>query len=125
MKKFPIPFVVAALLILGGFIAFVVWGVPYFFRPFSFVTSGDGFGSQTVRAQVTEILEQGQVDLDGTLQNYQVMRVRLLEGAYQGVLMEVDYGKRQLRPDSILFATGEEIYVTIDKRPWRWLSACW
>jgi uncharacterized membrane protein len=117
MKKLPLPFIVAALAILAGFSAFLIWGIPYFFRPFSFVSGADGYGSQVARALVTEIIEQGQVEMGGASQNYQVMRVKLLEGNYKDVLLEVDYGKRQLRPDATLFSTGDEIYVTIDKRP--------
>jgi len=116
MKKLPLPFAIAALVILASFGAFLFWGVPYFFRPFTFTTNGNGFGSQTVRARVVEILEQGQVEMDGAFQNYQLLRVELLEGDYQGILMEVDFGKRQLRPDASLLAADDEIFVTLDKR---------
>jgi len=44
MKKLPLPFIVAALAILAGFSAFIIWGIPYFFRPFSFVSGAEGYG---------------------------------------------------------------------------------
>ena len=46
------------------------------------------FGSETVRARVTEIIEEGEIDLGGTVQRYQVARVELLEGEYRGLVIE-------------------------------------
>jgi hypothetical protein len=37
-------------------------------------------GSETAKARVTEIIEDDEIDLGGTLQRYQVARVELLEG---------------------------------------------
>ena len=54
------------------------------------------FGSETVRAQVQAIIEDGDIDLGGVIQRYQIVRVELLEGDYQGIAMEMDYGKRQV-----------------------------
>ncbi len=42
------------------------------------------FGAGTVRARVTQIIEDGDIDLGGTVQRYQIARVELLEGEYQG-----------------------------------------
>lgn len=117
MKKIPLPFLVAAICLVVGFGAFLLWGVPYFFSPIALTTSVDGFGSQTTRARVTEILETGEIEMDGILQPYQIARVEILEGQYQGILMEIDYGKRQMRPDSAPLVSGDEIYITLDKRP--------
>jgi hypothetical protein len=33
------------------------------------------------------------------LQSYQVFRVEVLEGPYKGLITEIDYGKRQVRPE--------------------------
>jgi uncharacterized membrane protein len=117
MKKIPFPLVVASLILVAAFAAFLIWGVPYFFRPISFTQTSDGFGSQVAQGQVEAIIESGQVEIDGLSQPYQVMQVRILEGAYQGVLMQVDYGKRQQRQGVALFVVGDRIYVNIDKRP--------
>ncbi len=116
MKKIPLPFSLAASLLVVVFGAFIFWGVPYFFRPIQLTTTIDGYGSQTTRARVAEILETGQIEMEGAPQNYQVARVEILEGQYQGVLMEIDYGKRQLRPDWAPLVPGDEIYVTLEKR---------
>ena len=47
------------------------------------------FGSETRRAEVKQIIEEGEVDLGGTVQRYQIARVELLEGEYQGIVMEM------------------------------------
>ena len=81
---------------------------------------GDGFatfGSDTVRAQVIQVIEEGEIDLGGTMQKYQVARINILEGAYEGIMMEIDYGRRQIRSDDYLLKPGDKIIVTISKTP--------
>jgi uncharacterized membrane protein len=75
------------------------------------------FGSETERARVTEIIEEGEIDLGGTLQRYQVARVELLEGEYQGIVMEMDYGRRQVLSSAVYLEPGDPILVTIGSRP--------
>jgi len=75
------------------------------------------FGSETVRAEVIEITEQGQLDLGGHLQTYQIARVEILEGEFAGVPMEIDYGKRQVRSDDYLLAPGDKIIVAVSATP--------
>jgi uncharacterized membrane protein len=75
------------------------------------------FGADTVRAEVVEIIETGEVDLGGVQQTYQIARVKILEGEYAGIPMEIDYGKRQIRSDDYLLAVGCEIMVSISKTP--------
>lgn len=63
---------------------------------------GEGFstfGSGTVEAEVTQIIEEGEIEMGGHMQNYQVAQVNILEGSYAGIMMEIDYGKRQIRSD--------------------------
>ncbi|MBI3162054.1 MAG: YibE/F family protein [Chloroflexi bacterium] len=81
---------------------------------------GDGFstfGADTVRAQVTQIIEEGEVDLGGHLQTYQIARVKILEGEYAGIPMEIDYGKRQIRSDEYDLVVGDKVLVSISKTP--------
>jgi uncharacterized membrane protein len=122
-EKLPRSFIFLVIFILALAAAFAVWGVPYFFQP----PQADGisatYGTGTLRARVTEIIEEGQIDLGEISQNYQVMRVELLEGEYAGILMEVDFGKRQVRPYFIPFVPGDEIFITLGKRPDGVLSA--
>lgn len=81
---------------------------------------GDGFstfGADTVRAEVLLIIEEGEVDLGGTPQTYQIARVNILEGEYAGIPMEIDYGRRQVRSDDYLMSPGDEVMVSISKTP--------
>jgi len=81
---------------------------------------GDGFdtfGTDTVRAEVTDILEEGEIELGGNLQTYQIVRATILEGKYEGIPMEIDYGKRQIRSDEYLMKPGNKIMVSISKTP--------
>jgi len=52
-----------------------------------------------------------------------VLDVELLEGDYKGLLMEVDYGKRQLRNDTNRLVPDDEIFVMIGQDPTGMLSA--
>src|SRR5574339_848420 len=75
------------------------------------------FGSETVRARVTQIIEDGEIDLGGTVQRYQVARVELLEGEYRGILMEMDYGRRQVLSSTVYLQPGDNVLVTVGTRP--------
>jgi uncharacterized membrane protein len=75
------------------------------------------FGSGTVRARVTAIIEEGEIDLGRTTQRYQVARVELLEGEYRGIVMEMDYGKRGVLSNAVYLRPGDRILVTIGARP--------
>ena len=97
--------VIAALLFL-----------PYFSQVKLPDVQASPFGSETVRAQVTEIIEEGQIDLGGTVQRYQIARVEILEGEYKGILMEIDYGKRQVLSGNVYLNPGDDILVTLGSR---------
>ena len=98
--------VIAALLFL-----------PYFSQVELPDVQMSAFGSETVRAQVAEIVEEGQIDLGGTVQRYQIARVEILEGDYAGILMEIDYGKRQVLSGNVYLQPGDKILVTLGVRP--------
>ncbi len=81
---------------------------------------GDGFstfGADTLRAEIVQIIEEGQIDLGGNLQTYQIARVNILEGEYAGIPMEIDYGRRQIRSDDYLLEVGDRVMVSISKTP--------
>jgi uncharacterized membrane protein len=81
---------------------------------------GDGFstiGSDTVRAEVTQIIEEGEISMGEHTQKYQVARVNLLEGKYKDIEMEIDYGRRQVRSDEYDLAVGDKVMVSISKTP--------
>ncbi len=103
------------ILIVAAIAVFFAW--PYFNNV---TIPGDGFstfGADTVRAQVTQIIEEGQIDMGGYTQTYQIVRVNILEGDYAGIIMEIDYGKRQVRSDDYMLAVGDKVVVSISKTP--------
>jgi uncharacterized membrane protein len=75
------------------------------------------FGAGTVRARVTEIIEDGEIDLGGAVQRYQIARVELLEGEYRGIVMEMDYGRHQVLSSAVYLQAGDSILVTVGSRP--------
>jgi len=94
---------------------FFLW--PYFAGADLPDVSMTGFGSETVRARVTEIIEEGEINLGDVVQRYQIARVELLEGEYQGIVMEMDYGKRQVLSSAVYLQTGDTVLVTVGSRP--------
>jgi uncharacterized membrane protein len=112
-KKYVLWLITLLLVVIA---AVVLW--PYFSQvnvPAVEMTSS--FGAGTVRARVMEIIEEGEIDLGGALQRYQVARVELLEGEYQGILMEMDYGRRQVLSSTVYLRAGDRVLVTIGSRP--------
>ncbi|HEY5729358.1 MAG TPA: YibE/F family protein [Anaerolineales bacterium] len=79
--------------------------------------SMSAFGSETTRARVIDIIEDGEIDLGGVTQRYQIARVEIMTGEYQGIIMEMDYGKRQVLSSVIYLEAGDPILVTIGLRP--------
>ena len=117
MKNKHFPFILAGVVLVALFGAFLVWGVPYFFRGSDHLSNMDVFGSNIEPAIVTNIIETGEVTLGEIAQPYQVMQVKAKEGEYAGVTLEVEYGKYQQRPGLRLFDIGDNIYIRIDKMP--------
>jgi uncharacterized membrane protein len=117
MKSNHIFFIVVVFAALLGLTFFGIWGIPYFFNVSLPDSTETIFGSGTARAQVDKILEEGTTELGGNVQSYQKMRVRVLEGEYEGILIELDYGSQQILPDDHHFAPGDEIYIAISLRP--------
>ena len=117
MKKIPASFIIVFILVVAFFSAFVLWGVPYFFNTPSVEGMTATLGSQTFRARVTKIIEQGPVDMGGVVQTYQKVRVNIMEGDYAGVPMELDYGRYRVNPSGRLLAVGDDIFITIARRP--------
>ena len=91
--------------------------LPYFAGADVPNVSMTGFGSETVRARVSEIIEEGEINLGDVVQRYQIARVELLEGEYQGIVMEMDYGKRQVLSSAVHLQTRDTVLVTVGSRP--------
>ncbi|MBT3338378.1 MAG: YibE/F family protein [Anaerolineae bacterium] len=111
-------FLTFTLLIALAIAAFAIWGVPYFFSPVERVKTEAGFGSGTVRAEVTQIIEEGHITLgDNPPQLYQILRVKPLEGKYTGIELEIDNGRRQVRYDDIHLAPGDKLLIAVTVAP--------
>ncbi len=74
-----------------------------------------GYGSDAIQGEILEILEEGEIQLGGATQIYQVLKVKLLEGEYQGLEIAVDYGKRQLRPEGLNLKPGDKVILTLGR----------
>jgi len=75
------------------------------------------YGSDTVRARVLEITEEGTTYLGIVEQDYQVFNVEILEGEFKGVTTTVDFGLRQITSSRVKIHTNEIILVTVGQRP--------
>jgi len=117
MRRPGIPVLVASSIGVLAVAAFAIWGVPYFFRPVIAPGPMATLGSQSARAVVTAIVDEGQIELDGRSQLYQVMRVQVMDGEFKGIPFDVDYGRRNMRFDSSRFAPGDEVYLLINQLP--------
>jgi len=118
-KVRPSYFVTGALGVLLLIAIFAIYGIPYFFETPQIQNRNPTatFGSETILARVTQIDQEGQIEMNGRNQLYQVMRVEILEGDYKGIPFDIDYGKRSLRSDNFRFVQGDEVYVMVDKTP--------
>jgi len=70
MKKIPFPFMRSGVIVTLSFLGFMIWRIPYFCRPAPFEAGTSTFGSQTVLARVTKIVEEGQTTLNARPQSY-------------------------------------------------------
>ncbi len=113
MKKNLTVFFVLAGVITIVIIALMIWGLPYFLNTTLPTPTNTGFGSETVPAQVRQILDHGMVNLGGTNQAYQDLSVKILSGQYKDTVVNVTYGKDQIQPEGILFRPGDEIMVVV------------
>ena len=113
MKNNPVSIIVMIMLV--GIVAWMV--VPSFSGVELPVVNMSAMGSENSKARVEEIIEEGEVALGDTVQRYQVARVELLEGDYKGIVMEMDYGRRQILSNNVYLQPGDQILVTVGSRP--------
>ncbi|GAB4505471.1 MAG: hypothetical protein Fur0043_24670 [Anaerolineales bacterium] len=114
MKTISLPHLIPLLLLVSVLAAFLF--LPYFSQVQLPAVPMSAYGSETVRARVTDILEDGEIELGGVIQRYQLARVEITAGDYQGILMEIDYGKRQVLSGDTYLQPGDTILVTLGKR---------
>ena len=106
-------FILIAILACAAAIAFIIWGVPYFLDTSLPPATNTGFGSETVAAQVLQVVDSGTVTLGTTAQTYQDLSVQLLGSQFKGSQVMVSYGKDQVEPAGITFHPGDQILVTL------------
>ncbi|MGB8213305.1 MAG: YibE/F family protein [Anaerolineales bacterium] len=117
MKKNLIVFFLLAGIITLAIIAFMIWGLPYFLDTSLPAPTNTGFGSETVPAQVLQILDEGTVNLGGTTQEYEDLSVKILSGQYKDTIATVSFGKDQIQPAGLHFGPGDEIMVVVSSSP--------
>jgi uncharacterized membrane protein len=82
------------------------------------IMSMPALGAENLRARVTAIIEDDDINLGDRTQRYQIARVVLEDGKYAGITMEMDYGKRQVLPQGVTYLeTGDRILVTVSAAP--------
>ena len=117
-KKPPLRWlIVPAILFVLALLAFVIWGIPYFFQTQLPEAMGSPLGAGTAKARVIAILEESPIQLGDTSQTYQLARVEILDGEYAGIPLELDYGKRQILPPGARLNVGDEILVAVSVGP--------
>lgn len=67
--------------------------------------------TESLRARVIEVLEQGMVDQGEFQQPYQVLSLRITEGPLQGQEIQVEYGTMRPTSDDRLFRVGDQVIV--------------
>lgn len=82
-----------------------------------------GLGQDMHRAEVLEILEEGEVVLGEQTQTYQLLRVEVLEGPWEGLIQELDFGKVQLMPEGMTLSPGDQIVISLTEMPDGTISA--
>ncbi|HMN26765.1 MAG TPA: hypothetical protein PKE45_01330 [Caldilineaceae bacterium] len=68
---------------------------------------------ETFSAHVTEVVEEGVVEVNGQAQPYQLLRVQVNEGAWVGQTFEVDYGKSQLAAPGVSVQVGDPVLISV------------
>ncbi|MBC8331832.1 MAG: YibE/F family protein [Anaerolineae bacterium] len=115
-----------AALVLVGLAAALIWVfIPRLAADPDNAAAGNriGFGSDAVRAEIVAIVEEGTVQVGNVEQEYQLLRVELLEGDWAGTQLEVDYGKRQTRPEGLNLDVGDRVIVSVGKNLDGYISA--
>lgn len=119
MEKQKRNYLFPALVILMAVILILVLVSPIL-RNLAFSANQDyssAYGSDTVRAKVLTITEEGMNTLGAIEQAYQVFDVEILEGKFKGSITTVDYGRRQLASSAVKIRPGDQILVTVGQRP--------
>jgi uncharacterized membrane protein len=107
------------LLVLLASIVFLIMILPGVRQGNEIITAEytSAYGSDTARAKVLSIIEEGNTVLGNVSQQYQIFEVEILDGKYPGQQLTVDYGLRQIVSVSQKIHTGETILISVGERP--------
>lgn len=72
---------------------------------------------EVVQGEIEAVLEQGEVTLGEHTQTYQVLAVRILEGAHQGEIAQVERGRRLLLNDPQPLRAGDRLLISFEQGP--------
>lgn len=112
--KWLIGFILAVLIIISIFL--ITPSLMQFFSP-SINQVTVGYSSDTVRAKVIRIVEEGTATVMDKEQKYQVLEVQVLEGEFDQNRLMLEVGKNQILPEDYLFKPGNEILINVGKNP--------
>jgi len=76
-----------------------------------------GYTSETVRAEVLNIQEEGHITVGKQEQIYQIVEIEVSEGEFKGSHMFLEFGKNQIMPEEYILKAGSEILVTVGISP--------
>ena len=105
--------VTAALVILSFVAAPYITGI---FKPTGEQTTV-GYTSETVRAEVLNIQEEGYTTVGKQEQIYQIVEIEIMEGEFKNSHMFLEFGKNQVMPEEYILKPGNEILVTVGVSP--------
>lgn len=114
-------FIIVAIILIGLTTAFAFFVLPDLIAVYQNTSRAAGtqgpYGTDSVRARVVEVLEEGEVELGEVRQTYQILRVEVLEGDYAGQAFDIDYGQRQIRPEGLNLSTGDRVMINLSQGP--------
>ncbi len=76
-----------------------------------------GYSSDTVKARVLSIIEEGTMPAEGEDQPYQIVDLLVLEGDYKGRQFTLDYGRQHVLARNDLLIKDQEILVSVSEIP--------
>ncbi len=106
--------IVTAALVILSFVA-----APYIMNIFKPITDQTtvGYTSETVRAEVLNIQEEGRTTVGKQEQTYQIVEIEVVEGEFNHNHMFLEFGKNQVMPEEYILKPGDEILVTVGISP--------
>ena len=105
--------VTAALVILSFVAAPYIMGI---FESTDELTTV-GYTSETVRAEVLSIQEEGYTTVGKQEQIYQIVEIEIMEGEFKHSHMFLEFGKNQVMPEEYILKPGNEILVNVGISP--------